>query len=71
MARARLFTEVPGGRLRHMASAETKEVQAGDQEQPFLHEDSLAVGQVAQSHCAIAMPGGFQAPAGQSTEHLV
>lgn len=53
LATARLFTEVPGGSLRHMASAETREVQPGDQEQPFRHEDSLAVRH--QRGCAIAM----------------
>ena len=55
MARARLFTEVPGGSLRHMASAETREVQAGDQETTSPHEDILAVGQAAQRGYAITM----------------
>lgn len=55
MARARLFTEVLGGSLRHTASAEIREGQAGGQEKPFPHEESLAVGQAAQRFCIITM----------------
>lgn len=55
VARARRLTEVLGGSLRHMASAEIRQGQAGGQEKPFPQEESLAMGQAAQRCCTIAM----------------
>ena len=44
---------------KQQAQVETRDVHAGYEEIPFLHEDSGVVAQATQGGCAAAILGGF------------